>query len=648
MIRACVLSVALVALSLTVSAPAAAQFGGAEELARTTALTAADDYRIGKGYFDMLKWLQGSLEDPEILGPVDALVRRLVASSDRPNTNFNVMVVPTPDINAAALPGGFLMINKGIIDSMPEDQLAFVIGHEIAHVQLRHFATTMNMTQAMEVLGVAEGGVEGGDRPIVEENAAVLEKMARSYARNLELEGDLYGMLYAMRAGYPASSGVEAMRTMKRLVGDTPPGMEEMADHPSFTDRIEQLAKGLTTIEETYGLFEAGVSFARQGQYDAAIPAFQQFLALFPKSAAAWSNLGACYLQKAKLSVPDDRWHDDIPVYLRADVTVRAIDTMSLERARDAFNKAVAINPNRDAALANLAVLARLEGDLEGAKGLLAKAMELDGKYAGYHNNQGILAAVQGQWKDADKAFAKALKLDGNALYVKVNQAVGLEKRGKKKDAIALWRELEAAPQFAAAAGKALTGLGETPVVAVAEEAVAETSLIALLGSLEGEGSIFGGSYEEPAGDSSLDAEPVARPTLPRPKAGPDGKLGEIAIGMSMDAVKAVLGAPDIEELMEDGFYGYMQWFDVGMSAMFTDDAASGFEVFDPCATLTARKIGRGAGRDAVLKAYGEPEYSYVDPDWGLETLMYESRGVAFYLSADKKVESLSIWAVNY
>ena len=640
------LSAALVALSLTLAGPAAAQFEGYDELARTTALTAADDYRIGKGYFDMLKWLQGSLEDPEVLGPVDSLVRKLVRHSDRPDTNFNVMVVPTPEINAAALPGGFLMINKGIIDSMPEDQLAFVVGHEVAHVQLRHFATTMNMTHAMEVLGVAEGAaVEGGDRGVVEENTAALEKMARSYARNLELEADLYGMLYAMRAGYPAASGVEAMKTMKRLVGDMPAGMEEMTDHPSFSDRIDQLGKGLATIEETYGLFDAAVGFARSGEYDAAIPAFQQFLALFPKSSAAWSNLGACYLQKAKQSAKDDPWHDDIPVYLKADVTVRAIDTMSLERAREAFDKALAIDPNRDAALANLAVLARLEGDFAGSEALLAKAMELDGKYAGYHNNLGILAAIQGKWKDADKAWAKASKLDKSATYVKVNQAVGFEKRKKKKDAIALWRELEGVPQYAARAGKALSALGEAPTAAVAkEEASAETSLIAMIGAAEEESSIFGGSYEpEP-----VEMEPVPRPEIPKPKAGKDGSLGEVSIGMSMEEVKAVLGTPDIEELMDDGYYGYMQWFGVGVSAMFTDDAAMGFEVFDPCSSATARKIARGASRDAVITAYGEPEYSYEDPDWGLETLMYETLGVAFYLNAEKTVESLSVWAVNF
>jgi len=123
----------LLALALGVAVcatatPARAQFGGYDQLANTTALTAADDYRIGKGYFDMMKWLQGSVDDPELLAGMDTLLRRIVASSDKPAQTINFLVAPTPEINAAALPGGFLMINQGIIDAMPEDQLAFVLG----------------------------------------------------------------------------------------------------------------------------------------------------------------------------------------------------------------------------------------------------------------------------------------------------------------------------------------------------------------------------------------------------------------------------------------------------------------------------------------------------------------------------------------
>lgn len=640
------LALALGAALCAAATPAHAQFGGYDQLANTTALTAADDYRIGKGYFDMMKWLQGSVDDPELLAGVDSMLRRIVASSDKPAQTINFLVAPTPEINAAALPGGFLMINQGIIDAMPEDQLAFVLGHEVAHVQLRHFATTMNMTSAMEVLGLAEDGREADDRAVAQAQTEALGKMARSYARNLELEADLYGMLYAMRAGYPASSGVEAMKTMKRLVGETPPDMAEHANHPAFSDRIDQLEKGLATIEDTFGLFEAGVTFARQSEYDAAIASFEQFLALFPKSAAGWSNLGACYLKKAVAS-SDDPWHDDVPVYLKADVTVRAIDTMSLERARAALSKAIAIDPNRDAALAGLAVLARHEGDNEGAAKLLAKARELDPDYAGYLNNEGVLAASQGKWKDADKAFSKALKKDPSAHYVKVNQAVQAGKRKDKKGAIALWRDLEAVPQFAGRAAEELTKLGETPATPVATKAEREeeVGIIGALGGAADEGSIFGGSYEPPP-----EAQPVEieRPPAPTPPSGKDAELGKVKLGQDREAVKAALGAPDVEEDMEDGYYAYLQWFELGLSATFVDDVASGFEIFEPSESKTGRGIGRRSTRDEIIAAYGEPEYSFEDKDWDIETIMYESVGVAFYLDGEKKVTSFSIWSSGY
>jgi|GEM_PF-690351 len=622
-----------------------AQFGGYEELARTTALSAADDYRIGKGYFDMMTWLQGSVDDPELLAATDTLLRRIVRASDKPNMNLNFLVVPTEEINAAALPGGFLMINKGIISAMPEDQLAFVLGHEVAHVQLRHFATTMNMSSAMEVLSVAEGGREADDRVVAEAQTEALAKMARSYARNLELEADLYGMLYAMRAGYPAASGVAAMKTMKNLVGETPPDMKELVNHPSFSERITQLKGGLATIEETYGLFEAGVGFARQAEYDAAISAFQQFLTLFPKSAAGWSNLGASYLKKA-LEGSSDPWHDDVPVYLKADVTVRAIDKMSLERARDALSNALSIDPNRDAALAAMAVLARHEGDYKASAELLAKAQQLDGEYAGYHNNAGVLAAAQGKWKDADRHFARALKADSRASYVKVNQAVQKGLRKDKKGAIALWRELEDAPQFAGRAAKELTALGEAPRVAKAAVASEPEAELAVYGGLGGDGGVFGGSYEPPPMEAEMEVPAeLPREPAPKPPAGADAQLGTVKLGMSMDAAKAALGTPDIEELMEDGYYGYLQWYEAGISGMFVDDTASGFEVFEPGLTKTGRGVGRGSSRDQIVAAYGEPEYAFEDPDWNLETIMYESVGVAFYLGEDKTVTALSMWS---
>ncbi len=633
----------LVALGLLVPRPADAQYYG--ELARTNALTAADDYRIGKSYIDGMSWLWGTVDDPALQTRIEAMVRTIAAASDRPDVVFNVTILDTPEINAAALPGGFLLINKGLIDSMPEDQLAFVLAHEVSHVQLRHFATTLNMNRALEVMNVADTAKSGEDRAAATSAYEEMAKMAHSYARDLEMEADLYGMLYALRAGWPVKSGIAAMATMRELVGEIPKSEAEHSDHPTFSDRIDQLNKGLGTIEETYALFDAGVSYSRSGAPDAAVSAFQQFLTLFPKSSAAHANLGTAWLQLAIRSFPDDGLHDDLPLYNRADVTVRAVDTAALERARAAFKKSLEIDPNRDAALGNLGVLARREGDLDGAVALLEQALELDGKYAGYMSNLGNVYATRKDWKKAEKWYAKALRTDKNAVYVRGNQATLLSLRGKKKDAIKAWQELESVPSLATRAHTALVALGAKeasappPVAAAPKEE--DNALLVLLESLQAE-------LEAEGGVVVAEAEPVPEPVPVEPKTTPreegDGTVGTFKIGASTAEIAALLGEPEYVDEQEDGYYAYRSWTSKGVDVVFIDDAATSFQVQPPCAMKTGRGVALETARATIIELYGEPEYTFGDPSLGYESLMYDSIGHAFYMGEEATVVGFGVW----
>ncbi len=649
--------------ALALPALAHAQIPGYGDLARTTALTAADDYRIGKGYVDMMSWMWGEVEDPELTAWVEDVARRIVASSDRPDLVFNIRVVNDPTVNASALPGGFMIVNKGLVDALTQDQVAFVIAHEISHVQLRHFATTMNMTQAMEVMNSGLSSMEAGSKQAVGDAQAELAKTMTAYGRHLELESDLYGMLYALRAGFPADAGQGAMAAMRDVVGEVPAGMEEVSSHPKFSDRIEQLQKGLQTIVETHGLFDAGVSYARAGSYDACVTAFQQFLTLFPKSAAAWSNVGTCTLRSAVTNYDADPWHDDLPVYTRADVTVRAgADKAALARARDAFGKALAIDPNRDAALANLGVLARLEGELEAAEELLNKARELDPDYAGYMNNLGNVFASKKDWKKADGWYAKALKADPSATWAKANRAQLLVARGKGKQSIALWEELEGDPKFGGQAFDQLVALGkreegQRPVQAEAE-VEEETSLLTLLGALIGEGGggegevLVGGGEDvdtfdppdEPAeGVDTFDPPDEAVGAMEGAKGG-DAAFGTLKLGDSLTAFKAVLGEPEFEDKQEDGYYQFAMWSEMGVSAVFLDDGATSVEVYAPNTAKTGQGIGVGSSEEQVLAAYGADPDVYGDRNSGYFTLRYDRRGTNFFLGASGAVESFAIW----
>ncbi len=646
----------VVALATFIAAPAAAQFGY-EELARTTALTASDDYRIGKGYMDMVSWMYGTVEDPQVQADVEELVRRLVAASDRPDMVFNVVVVPDPTVNAAALPGGFMMINQGLIDALSPDEVAFVVAHEISHIQLRHFATTMNMTGAMEVITQGEAARAAEDHSRGTEVYEELSRMATRYSRTLELEADLYGLLYAMRAGYPAQAAVDAMETMKVSVGEIPEWMADDATHPTFSQRITELQAGTQTVTETYGLFDAGVAYARAGEFEAAIPAFQQFLTLFPKSSAGWSNLGTCYLHEAIKSRTDDPWHDDLPLYLKADVTVRAaggVDRIQLERARDAFARALELDPNRDAALGNLGVLARIEGDYEGAVALIDKARELDGDYAGYMNNLGNVYAAQGDLKKADKWWGKALKADKDALYAKANRARGYAERGKTKDAVALYEELLGQRGFYEEAHAQLVALGARPAgsqpepIAAPERRAEDDSLVVLLGGEVGT-SDGGGQRELPTPEP---VEAPAEPTTAEPttaEAGQpddDTKFGNVGLGQSLATMTKILGEPDFADSQEDGYFVYASWWEQGVSVVFTDDVSTSVEIFPPGEAHTGRGVKLGSTEDQVLQAYGAPDSVFGDRNAGYEAWSYDSLGHAFYLDESAQVVSISMWSM--
>ena len=590
-------------LFIALAGPAAAQ-SPFEDLARTTALTAADDYRIGKGYVDMATWMWGVQDDPAVVAPIDAMVRRIVAASDRPDMVFNLFITSDPSVNASALPGGFLLINQGLIDLLPPEQLAFVIAHEISHVQLRHFATSMNMNRALQVI---ETGVQqrAAGEPGEEAQRAwsELATMSSTYSRQLELEADLYGMLYALRAGYPLGAGVASMQTMLAVLGEQPDYLAQESTHPSFSTRIEQLQLGQETIRETYKLFDAGVAYCRGDAWDAGIAAFQQFLTLFPHSAGGWSNLGTCYLHKAFASMPADPWWDDLPLYARPDMALgtlrEGVDRVSVERARDAFARALAIDPNRDAALNNLGVLARRTGDFKGAEALLNLAHEIDPDYAGYCNNLGVLAAADGKWKPAERWFAKALAADAGYVPAVVNRASALQARGKKKAAIAAWEQALTSPRAAERAWAALVDLGAR------------------------EGSP---PQPEPPGTSAVAAT---------------SSLGPVSLGQGLDEVKAALGVPEFEDRFDDGYYAYLAWPDQGLSAVFLDGVASSFEVGAPSELRTPQGIGLGSTAVDIRGAYGEPDDGGVE---GGEALLYNQLGRGFFCASDGAVVAFSMW----
>ncbi len=154
-------------------------------------------------------------DDPELLAYVDSVGQKLAANSDWPEIDYHFFIVDDPGINAFALPGGYIYINRGLMSYLTsEAQLAAVLAHEIAHVT-RHHAARRNSKQrwgnaAAFVASILTWNSNVGEA-IRLENAVAIS----GYGREMELEADEYGAIYMYRSGYDPNAMIELMTILK-------------------------------------------------------------------------------------------------------------------------------------------------------------------------------------------------------------------------------------------------------------------------------------------------------------------------------------------------------------------------------------------------------------------------------------------------
>jgi predicted Zn-dependent protease len=215
-----------------------------------------------KAHAEVLKEY-GSYADPKLQAYVSEIGRRLAKASHRPQLPWTFTVLDSPEVNAFALPGGFVYITRGIMAYLDsEADLAGVLGHEIGHVTARHGAQRATRQQsaglgvlAATVLGVAlEGvGVRGAAEAVGSVSQSVAAGYVASYSRDQELQADQLGAEYLARVAYDPKNMVDVIRVLKdqeafaaqqaRAEGREARegGASWLASHPSSEQRLQQI-----------------------------------------------------------------------------------------------------------------------------------------------------------------------------------------------------------------------------------------------------------------------------------------------------------------------------------------------------------------------------------------------------------------------
>jgi predicted Zn-dependent protease len=186
------------------------------------------------------------VQDPEVIGYVRAIGRRLAARSGGPDYPFSFDVANYREVNAFALPGGPVWIHRGAIAAAAtEAQLAGVLAHEVAHIARRHAAGQLTRTIVAQwglgFFGALLGNAGGGSTAQTVAQAAAGTAFLR-FSRDDELDADRAGALIMHRAGWDARGLLEFMQGIERQARRRPSSVEVFfSTHPAPADRTARL-----------------------------------------------------------------------------------------------------------------------------------------------------------------------------------------------------------------------------------------------------------------------------------------------------------------------------------------------------------------------------------------------------------------------
>jgi predicted Zn-dependent protease len=237
-------------------------------LGENSAISLAQEKKLGQQFYEKLL-AEGLVETSPLLdGYINDLGNRLLANIGNLSREYRFFIVKDSSVNAFAVPGGFIGINAGLVrKARTQHQLASVLAHEIAHVELRHGLdlfekaggvsdlTTLSVLAGIFLAGLSSdlgqalyfGGIASGEQAMI------------TFTRENEYEADRFGMTLLQNAGFDSRGMAEFFRILDRNSSSTGlQGIEYLRTHPLNQNRIseaENRVKPIAPQTETIDYF---------------------------------------------------------------------------------------------------------------------------------------------------------------------------------------------------------------------------------------------------------------------------------------------------------------------------------------------------------------------------------------------------------
>ena len=188
-------------------------------------------------------------QNPGDLERIERITQRLVEVIDREELSYYFYLIEEDDrgkneINAFSLPGGYCYIFKGLFDLLDDDELAFVLAHEIAHIVSRHHMKRLQAAMGYNLVLVAstQANAEPGFTQGV---SFALAQMMVAYSREDELNADELAVKYAQAAGFDPTSGISLLEKIYAEEKKKIRPLSYFRTHPYRSQRIRGIKEKL-------------------------------------------------------------------------------------------------------------------------------------------------------------------------------------------------------------------------------------------------------------------------------------------------------------------------------------------------------------------------------------------------------------------
>jgi beta-barrel assembly-enhancing protease len=221
-----------------------------------------NEANLGRKYSEAVEQSANLVHDAQVTEYVNRVGQNLVRNSDA-KVSFTIKVIASDEVNAFALPGGFLYVNSGLILAVQnEAELAGVMAHEIAHVAARHATRQMTRSRMFNLASIPLVFVSGGAGIILQEAMGVGTPLGiTKFSRSFETEADYLGIEYLYKAGYDPQALISFFERVQKLQRQHPGIIAKaFSTHPQMADRIRKTQKEIAGILPPRGAYVVSTS----------------------------------------------------------------------------------------------------------------------------------------------------------------------------------------------------------------------------------------------------------------------------------------------------------------------------------------------------------------------------------------------------